>query len=102
MGSKNCQSKTKTKATRLITNICDNVSVYYANVDNSLLSKMDELKALLSGTSYDIICLNEVKPKNGEIPSPQALNIKGYRLFYSDFYKVDTRGVCIQVCKRAY
>ena len=94
MGPENGQSKTPT------TNLkdqSDHISVYYANVDNSLLSKMDELKALLSITYYDIISLNEVKPKNGEIPSPSVLTIQGYQLFHSVFQKVDSRGVCIYV-----
>ena len=97
MGSKDGQNQTKRAAAELRVDISGHLSVYYANVDNSLLSKMDELKVLLSETSYDIIGLNEVKPKHGETPSPEALAIQGYDLFYSDFNKVDTRGVCIYV-----
>ena len=66
-------------------------------MDNSLLSKIDELKALISYYPIDIIALNEIKPKYGEIPSHEALNIKGYDLFTSDFLQADTRGVCIYV-----
>ena len=62
MGPENNQSK----ATEI------NLEVYYANVDNSLLSKIDELKALMSHYPKDIIALNKVKPKYGEIPSHEA------------------------------
>ena len=72
---------------------------YYANVDNSLLSKMEEIQALVAESSYDIIALNEVKPKNGVISSLSLLNIQGYELLYSDFSKPDTRGVCIYIKK---
>ena len=68
---------------------------YYANVDNSLLSKIEEIHALVADSSYDIIALNEVKPKQGEISSLETLNIQGYELFTSKFTKPDTRGKCI-------
>ena len=60
---------------------------------------MEEIQILIAESSYDIIALNEVKPKNGEIGSLSLLNIQGYELFYSDFEKLDTRGVCIYIKK---
>ena len=44
----------------------------------------------------DIICLTEVKPKNGTIPEENLLNIDGYDHFLNPAYKdTDNRGVCI-------
>ena len=57
-----------------ITKDVSNIKVYYANVGNSLLSKMEE--CIISEFSYDIIAVNEVKP--------YALNLNGYDLFTSD------------------
>ena len=74
-----------------------NLTVYYANADNSLLSKMEELLCIVSESSVDIIAINEVKPKNGKIAAKETLNINGYQLFISDFDKEDNRGVCVYV-----
>ena len=76
-----------------------NLKVYYANVDNSLLSKFEELCSVVAETSYDIVALNEVKPKNGIISMTETLNLDGYDLFISNLSKKDTRGVCIYVKK---
>ena len=82
-----------------ITKDGNNIKVYYANVDKSLLSKMEELQSIISEFSYDIIAVNEVKPKNGLSPSNNTLNLDGYDLFTSDFDEIDTRGVCVYVNK---
>ena len=75
------------------------ITVYYANVDNSLLSKTEELNELVAEFSFDVMALNEIKPKNGGIKLLETLNIEGYALFTSDFQIEDTRGVCIYVKK---
>jgi exonuclease III len=56
---------------------------------------MEEMQNIVNEFSYDVLALNEVKPKNGEISDVETLNIKGYTLFSSDFSKADTRGVCV-------
>ena len=45
------------------------LTTLYTNIDNSLLSKIDELKLRISHENPDITCLSEIKPKNGLIPS---------------------------------
>ena len=54
------------------------VLVMYSNVDNSLLSKLDELRVLIHTNKYDIITLSEIKPKHGTLPDPETLQINGY------------------------
>ena len=76
-----------------------NIKVYYTNVDNSLLSKIEELQCMIDEFSFDIIAVNEIKPKNGQTPSKDTLNMNGYDLFISDFDEIDTRGVCVYVKK---
>ena len=64
-------------------------------MDNSLKSKIDELKAEITIDEPDLISLVEIKPKNGEIPDKSILEIDGYDLFLNPAYKdEDTRGVC--------
>ena len=46
------------------------VLVMYSNVDNSLLSKLDELRVLIHTNKYYIITLTEIKPKHGTLPDP--------------------------------
>ena len=72
----------------------------YTNSDNSLKSKLDELKAVITLENPDIICITEIKPKHGEIPDKQVLEIQEYELFINPAYsEKDTRGVCIY-CKQ--
>ena len=52
------------------------LTTLYTNIDNSLLSKIDELKLRISLENPDIICLSEIKPKNGLIPSKEVNNNK--------------------------
>ena len=80
-----------------ITKDGNNIKVYYTIVDNSLLSKMEELQSIISEFSYDIIAVNEVKPKNGLTPSKDTLNLDGYDLFTSDFDEIDVHegSVCM-------
>ena len=53
----------------------------YTNVDNSLKSKLDELQAEIAISEPDIICLTETKPKNGQVPDKELLNLNSYDLF---------------------
>ena len=70
----------------------------YTNVDNSLTSKLDELQAEIAISEPDIICLTEAKPKNGQVPDKEILNLNSYDLFLNPaFNDEDTRGVCIYV-----
>ena len=76
--------------------ISDKLKTLYTNVDNSLPSKIDELKARISLENPDLICLCEIKPKNGQLPSKEVLEIEGYDLQLSPSYQSETtRGVCI-------
>ena len=69
----------------------------YSNIDNSILSKIDELRTKVALEKPDVIALNEIKPKNGRIPDPTTLNIPGYTLHLSDLDEPHTRGACIYV-----
>ena len=69
------------------------MKIYYTNVDNSLLSKYDELYTI--SKDYDVIALTEIKPKNGKIPELELLQIPGYDLHTSDLMQENTRGTCI-------
>ena len=72
------------------------LTTLYTNIDNSLLSKIDELKLRISLENPDIICLSEIKPKNGQIPSKEVLELDGYDLQLNPSYHLSTnRGVCI-------
>ena len=42
--------------------------VHYANVDNSLLSKDDEITLLIANNKYDVLAFREGKPKHGTLP----------------------------------
>ena len=61
-----------------------------------MLKKHDELQARIEIEKPDIICITEIKPKNGKPPIQQQLEIKGYDLTLNQAYNTDsTRGVCI-------
>lgn len=75
----------------------NNIVLCYSNVDNSLLSKLDELKILTYEKNYDIIALNEIKPKNGSIPDIKNLQIPNYTLHTNKLDQEETRGACIYV-----
>ena len=65
-------------------------------MDNSLKSKLDELNVEIAVNEPDIICLTEIKPKNGQIPDKTQLEINGYDLFLNPAYEnPETRGTCI-------
>ena len=51
----------------------------------------------LKEKDYDIVTLNEVKPKHGEMADRRVLEIDGYSLHMSEMNAPDTRGVCIYV-----
>ena len=70
---------------------------YYANVDNSLLSKYDEITLQISNNKYDVLTFTEVKPKHGTLPDQSTLNIPGYILFTSDLDQPNSRGVVIYI-----
>ena len=74
--------------------------VYYTNVDNSLLSKIDLLHAQIQDQEPEIIALTEIKPKNGKIPDLKLLEINGYTLHLSNLDAIDTRGACIYVSNK--
>ena len=73
------------------------VLVMYCNVDNSLLTKLDELRVLIHTNKYDIITLTEIKPKHGTLPDPESLQINGYTLYLGDLANTNSRGVCCYV-----
>ena len=50
----------------------------YTNIDNSLLSKLDELLARIEIHKPDIIPLTEIKPKNGQTPNKDQLQAMTY------------------------
>ena len=69
----------------------------YSNVDNSLLSKLDELRVLTHTNKYGIITLTEINPKHGTLPDPKSLQINGYTLYLGDLDNTNSRGVCCYV-----
>ena len=69
----------------------------YANIDNSVVSKINELRVLAAGNKPDIILLTEIKPKCGAPPDTRNFNISGYTPFTNDLNDLDVRGVCIYV-----
>ena len=71
--------------------------VYYANVDNSLLSKYDEITLLIANNKYDVLAVTEVEPKHGTLPEQSTQNIPGYDLFTSDLHQPNSRGVVIYI-----
>ena len=78
--------------------ILPSLKVLYTNTDNSLASKLDEVKVTLSTEEYDMICITEIKPKSGNIPDADLLKLNGYDLYVNEAYKDPaTRGVAIYV-----
>lgn len=73
----------------------DIVKLFYSNCDNSLLSKLAEVS--VKAISYDVICITEIKPKNGSTPDQLLLEIPGFSMFCSDLNAQHSRGVCIYV-----
>ena len=70
----------------------------YANVDNSLLSKLNYLSIRIALLDPDIINLTEIKPKNGATPDKQVLQLNGYDLFLNKAYSENnTRGTATYV-----
>ena len=69
----------------------------YTNVDNSVVSKINELRVLAAGNKPDIILLSEIKPKCGAPPDIRNFNIAGYTPFINDLNDIEVRGVCIYV-----
>ena len=74
--------------------------VYYTNVNNSLLSKIDLLHTQIQNQEAEIIALTEIKPKNGKIPDVKLLEIEGYTLHLSNIEAADTRGACVYVSNK--
>ena len=71
--------------------------LWYANLDNSILSKIGEIKIKVTEENPDIMMFNEIKPKNGKIYDIRTLQIDGYDLYINDIDNVSTRGVCIYI-----
>ena len=69
----------------------------YSNIDNSILSKIDELRCKAADEKPDIIALTEIKPKHGNVPDTNTMNIVGYTLYTSNLEERPTRGVYIYV-----
>lgn len=90
LGAVNNQARTAHihKSTKHHSN-CNALKVYYTNMNNSLLSKCDELSII----SKD----DDVIARNGEIPYPELLQIPGYNLFTNDLQEPGTRGACIYI-----
>ena len=58
------------------------------------MKKHDEFKGYLSSLEIHLAAVAESKPKSGEIPSKESLNVDGYDIFFSrDYENSDTRGV---------
>ena len=66
-------------------------------MDNSILSKIDEIRLEAAEEKPDAILLNEIKPKNGKIKDKRLLNIPGYNKYINDIESPLTRGVCIYI-----
>ena len=75
------------------------VKIFYANIDNSIMSKYDALIALNAIASYDILALTEMKPKIGLVPDHNIMCLPEYDLFTSNFSSDATRGTGIYVKK---
>ena len=69
----------------------------YSNIDNSILSKIDELRIKAASEKPDIIVLAEIKPKHGKVPDQATINIPGYTFHSSNLEDPHTRGTCIYV-----
>ena len=75
------------------------IKVFYANIDNSIMSKYDALIALNALECFDMLALTEMKPKVGIIPDHKIMELPGYNLFTSNFSQEATRGTGIYVRK---
>ena len=74
------------------------LNALYTNTDNSLASKLDEIKVILSTEDYDMVCITEIKPKFGNVPETDLLKLDGYELLVNSAYKdPNTRGVAIYI-----
>lgn len=82
---------------RLDTETMHKIKLCYTNTDNSLLSKMNELLIRTKEKDYDVIALNEIKPKHGEMPDVKVLTIDGYTMHMNETESPETRGVCVYV-----
>ena len=71
--------------------------LWYANLDNSILSKIGEIRIKATEENPDIMMFNEIKPKNGKIYDIRTLQIEGYDLYINDINNASTRGVCIYI-----
>ena len=69
-------------------------------MDNSILSKLDELKIHIKENDPDIMAFTEIKPKNGKIPDESLLNLNGYNYHVNNLDDVTTRGCIIYVRER--
>ncbi len=64
------------------------------SINQSVMSKTDEIGLLFGQKAYDILALMEIKPKYGALPQLNDMHIPGYDRFTSDLTAADTRGVC--------
>ena len=70
----------------------------YSNVDNSILPKIDHLKGILATDDIHIAGFVETKPKSGNLPPNECIQIQGYDCFLSPHYEdPDTRGSMLYV-----
>lgn len=58
---------------------------------------MNELRIKTHEKQYDIIAMNEIKPKNGTTPDLKNLQLSGYTLHTNNLELEDVRGTCIYV-----
>ena len=91
------QDHQKSRDSLITTKPLSRVLVMYRDVDNSLLSKLDELRLLTQTNIYNIITLTEIKPKHGTPPDPELLQINGYILYIGDLANPTNWGVCCYV-----
>ena len=70
----------------------------YSNVDNSILPKLDHLKGLLASEDIHIAGFVETKPKSGNLPPEECIQIQGYDCLRSPHYEdPETRGTMLYV-----
>jgi exonuclease III len=75
------------------------LKILNANVDNTVLNEMKELKTRVSIENPDIICINEFNPKNARNTITDAeLKIKGFNTYTSSRVNGEGRG-CMIYCK---
>ena len=66
-------------------------------MDNSIISKINELRVTAASEKPHLMIYTEIKPKHGAVPDIRNFNIQGYTLYTNSLDDSDVRGVCIYV-----